>query len=80
MNRLRFWDLQAGFIDARHELPMIAGPLIADVARSDSPYRHAIRSTEGRAIDLEVMGLYIDIYLRENGLAQADRISLWLVV
>lgn len=77
VNRLRFWDLQAGFIDARHELPTIAGPLIADVARSDSPYRHALRSPDGRPIDLEVMGLYIDIYLRENGLAQADRISMW---
>jgi asparagine synthase (glutamine-hydrolysing) len=76
-NRLRFWDLESGFTDARRHLPGLAGSLIADVARSDSPFRHALRSTEERRIDLEVMGLYIDIYLRENGLAQADRISMW---
>jgi asparagine synthase (glutamine-hydrolysing) len=77
MNRLRFWDLQSGFMDARHTLPGLAGPLIAAVARSDSPYRHALRSDDARPMDLEIMGLYIDIYLRENGLAQADRISMW---
>lgn len=77
MNRLRFWDLQNGFMEARRHLPGMAGSLIADVARTDSPYRHALRANDDRPIDLEVMGLYIDIYLRENGLAQADRISMW---
>jgi asparagine synthase (glutamine-hydrolysing) len=76
-NRFRFWDLQSGFTDARHSLPLVAGPLIAESSRSESAYRHFLRSSEDRPIDLEVMGLYIDIYLRENGLAQADRISMW---
>jgi asparagine synthase (glutamine-hydrolysing) len=75
-DRLRFWDLQGAFMDVRHELPPLAGPLVREAALSDSPYRHATRSADGRRMDLEVMGLCIDIYLRENGLAQADRISM----
>jgi asparagine synthase (glutamine-hydrolysing) len=76
-SRLRFWDLNDGFREARRILPSLAGPLIADASRSESPFRHAERTNESLPIELEIMGRFIDVYLRENGLAQADRISMW---
>lgn len=77
LEQLRFWDLTMGFRSARRRLPGVAGALMLDAARSESPYRFARRSTPPLPIDFEIMRLFVEIYLRENGLAQADRISMW---
>jgi asparagine synthase (glutamine-hydrolysing) len=75
--QLRFWDLNMGFRTAEHDLPRLAGSLMVDAARSSCAYRFAKRSDPPLPIEFEVMRLFVDIYLRENGLAQADRISMW---
>ncbi|MFO0827679.1 MAG: asparagine synthase (glutamine-hydrolyzing) [Phycisphaerales bacterium] len=76
-NQLRFWDLNAEFRDARSRLPGVSGPLIEASSKSSAPYRHAQQTLGTDAFDIEIMRLFIDVYLRENGLAQGDRISMW---
>lgn len=73
--RLVFYDIRDEFTDAMRLTPMIWQPAV-ERALTVSPFRDFRRRTDDEPLDVALTRLVCETYLRCNGLAQVDRLSM----
>lgn len=74
-DRMVFWDLVPEFEATRSALGSYFEPAWLASANADAPYAPFSFAQRPERVDIEVMCLVLDTYLRENGLSQSDRLS-----